>query len=150
MYGVELGAYSAMRAANRDENVNVLVLDSVPRSPDELVNAAVSENISLDSKVLSGLARAGTRVYFLGKHDNKTSCELVATLRNQRIMLLAGADDGYLRTSTKSLEHCFPNSDNLEAKIDLPLTGFTMPSATGEQGEGYDRPVIDFFVKNLH
>lgn len=150
LYGVELGAYSAMRAASRDGNVKVLVLDSVPRSPDELVSAAVAEDVSVNSKVLSCLARAGTRVYFLGKYDDKSSCELAGALGNQRILLLAGTDDGYLRDSTKSLEHCFPNPANLEAKTDLPLTGFTMPSATGEQGEGYDRPVIDFLVKNLH
>jgi hypothetical protein len=65
------------------------------------------------------------------------------------VLLLAGADDDYLRDSTRSLQRCFPNPESLEAKTDLPLTGFTLPSATGEQGEGYDRPVIDFFVKNL-
>jgi pimeloyl-ACP methyl ester carboxylesterase len=150
MYGVELGAYSAMRAASRYSSVKVLVLDSVPANPDELVTAAVAEDISVNSKVLSSLARAGTRLYFLGKYDNKSSCELARSLASQRILLLAGVDDGYLRDSTKSLEHCFPNPANLEAKTNLPLTGFTMPSATGEQGEGYDRPVIDFLVKNLH
>ena len=150
VYGVELGAYSAMRAASRDSSVKVLVLDSVPASPDDLVTAAVAEDISVNSKVLSGLARGGTRLYFLGKYDNKSSCELARSLGSQRVLLLAGVDDGYLRDSTKSLEHCFPNPANLEAKTKLPLTGFTMPSATGEQGEGYDRPVIDFLVKNLH
>jgi hypothetical protein len=64
--------------------------------------------------------------------------------------LLAGEDDGYLRNSTKSLASCFSTPANLEAKTDLPLSGFTLPSATGEQGESYDRPVIDFFVKHLH
>jgi len=29
------------------------------------------------------------------------------------------------------------------------LTGLDLPSATGEQGEGYDRLVIDFFDKHL-
>ena len=62
---------------------------------------------------------------------------------------LAGEDDGYLRESTKSLIPCFSNPANLETRTDLPLSGFTLPSATGEQGESYDRPVIDFFVKNL-
>ena len=60
-----------------------------------------------------------------------------------------GTDDGYLRDSTAVVQRCFPTKANVEAKLDLPLTGFNLPSATGEQGEGYDRPVIDFFVKNL-
>jgi hypothetical protein len=65
------------------------------------------------------------------------------------VLLLAGEDGGYLLESTKSLTPCFPNPANLETRTNLPLSGFTLPSATGEQGEGYDRPVIDFFVKNL-
>jgi hypothetical protein len=95
------------------------------------------------------MARAATRAYFLGQFENKSSCELVVPLKTQRVLLLAGGGDGKLRESTKSLERCFPNPANLEVKPDLPLTGFSMPSVTGEQGEAYDRPVIDFFVKNL-
>ena len=40
--------------------------------------------------------------------------------------------------------HCFARD-----KIRFSLTGFTLPSATGEQGEGYDRRVIDFFDRTL-
>jgi hypothetical protein len=70
-------------------------------------------------------------------------------LKNPRVLLLGGVDDGYLRDSTAAVQRCFQNQRNIEAKLDLPLTGFNLPSATGEQGEGYDRPVIDFFLKNL-
>jgi hypothetical protein len=38
----------------------------------------------------------------------------------------------------------FSRSNNVETRTDLPLSGFSMPSATGEQGEAYDRVVIDF------
>lgn len=150
VYGVELGAYVALRSTNQDPAVQVLVLDSVPRSADELVNAAVSGDLGVEKQAFLALAQAATRVYFLGKYTNKTSCELAAALKTQRVLLLAGVDDGYLRESTVSLQPCFPNSANLEAKTDLPLTGFTLASATGEQGEAYDRPVIDFFARNLH
>lgn len=149
LYGVELGAYAALRAASQDPRAEVLVLDSVPRSPDELINAAVGGDVGVNSTAIGWPTRVATRLYFLGKFDSKPSCELVATLGNRRILLLAGADDGYLRASTAALIPCFPNPANVDAKTDLPLTGFVMPSATGEQGEGYDRPVIDFFVKNL-
>lgn len=149
IYGVELGAYAAMRAATQDASVRVLVLDSVPQSPDELVNAAVLTNVGVNTGAILLPTRIATRLYFLGRYDNKSSCELADSLGTRQVLLLAGADDGYLRDSTRSLQRCFPNPENLEAKTDLPLTGFTLPSATGEQGEGYDRPVIDFFVKNL-
>ncbi len=145
IYGVELGALAALRAATQDTSIKVLVLDSVPRNPDELVTAAVRGDIGVSVGAILGPARLATRFYLLGKYD----CELAAGLGTRRVLLLAGADDGYLHESTKSLRPCFPNPANLETKTELPLTGFTLPSATGEQGEGYDRPVIDFFVKNL-
>ena len=149
IYGVELGAYAALLAASKDPTVQVLVLDSVPRNADDLVSAAVRDDVAVNTGIIFFPARIATRVYFLGQYHNQSSCELAATLGTRRVLLLAGADDGYLRDSTKSLAPCFPNPANLETKTDLPLTGFTLPSATGEQGEGYDRPVIDFFVKNL-
>jgi pimeloyl-ACP methyl ester carboxylesterase len=150
IYGVELGAYAAMIAASNDPKMQVLVLDSVPRNPDELVSAAVADDVGVNTTVIFFPARIATRLYFLGQYHNQSSCDLAAALGTRQVLLLAGADDGYLRDSTKSLAPCFPNRANLEIKTDLPLTGFTLPSATGEQGERYDRPVIDFFVKNLH
>lgn len=147
IFGVELGAYAALRAASKDESVQVLVLDSVPRDQNDLVDGAVRGEVRVSTMALILPARVATRLYFLRQYDNQNSCALAAALGARRVLLLAGEDEGYLRNSTKSLERCFPN---VEAKTDLPLSGFTLPSATGEQGESYDRPVIDFFVKNLH
>jgi pimeloyl-ACP methyl ester carboxylesterase len=147
--GVELGAYAALRAASQDASIQVLVLDSIPRDPDELMNASVIGDVGVNNGVLLALARLATRAYFVGEYENKSSCELAKTLKTQRVLLLAGAANTPFRDSTASLVQCFPNPANLETKLDLPLTGFTLSSATGEQGEAYDRPVIDFFSKNL-
>jgi pimeloyl-ACP methyl ester carboxylesterase len=149
VYGVELGAYAAMRAANKDPRIQALVLDSVPSDADELVDAAVREDVGINSTVLLKLARIATHIYFLGVFENTPSCELAQGLRNQRVLLLAGPEAGRLRESTVALQSCFRDPANLEVKTDLPLTGFTLPSATGEQGERYDRPVIEFFLKSL-
>lgn len=147
VFGVELGAYAALRAASKDESLRVVVLDSVPRDPDELFDAAVRRDFHVSLRPLVVSARLASRLYFLGRYDNQSSCALAANLEKRSVLLLAGEDDGYLRDSTKAISHCFLQA---EVKTDLPLSGFTLPSATGEQGEGYDRPVIDFFVKNLH
>jgi pimeloyl-ACP methyl ester carboxylesterase len=148
VYGVELGAYAALRAASKDPGIQVLALDSVPRSQNDLVDAAVRGYIRVSASPVVVPARFATRLYFLRLYDNENSCDLASALGTRRVLLLAGEDDGYLRESTKSLIPCFAAA-GLETRTDLPLTGFTLPSATGEQGEGYDRPVIDFFVKNL-
>ena len=149
VYGVELGAYAALLAASREPAVRVLALDSVPRDASELVNAAVRSDLGISNPFLLSMARAATRTYFLGQYHDKTSCELASALKTPQVLLLAGADNGHLRDSTVALGSCFSPAVKLEARTDLPLTGFTLASATGEQGEAYDRPVIDFFSRNL-
>ena len=150
VYGVELGAYAAILAARQDARIQVLVLDSVPRDADHLVNGAAQEHLGVDYRPISWLTRTATRLYLMGKYETTDTCEIAAALRTQRVLLLAGAEDSSFRDSTIALQNCLPNRTGLEVKADLPLTGLSLPSATGEQGEAYDRPVIDFFSKSLN
>lgn len=149
LYGVELGAYASVRAARSDQSIRALVLDSVPRNPDEMVTAAAKNDLGINVRPLQSLTLAAMRVYFLSQFDNTPACELAASLRGRRILLLSGRDAGYLRESTVNLTRCFQEPANVEVKTDLPLTGFNLPSATGEEGERYDRQVIDFFDRML-
>ena len=149
LYGIEMGAYAALRAAANDAAISVLVLDSLPRDPEDVLQAAVRDDLEIDYAPVRFLTRSAIKAYFLGRFDNTSSCQLAAGLKEQKILLLSGVDAGYLRDSTLEQIKCFPNKPNHEVKTDLPLTGFKLPSATGEQGEGYDRFVIDFFDRNL-
>ena len=149
LYGVELGAYAALKAAPQDLRIKVLVLDSVPANAEEMVNAALKQETGFENRIVQFLGRMATRVYFAGKYDNTSSCATASYLSTQKVLLLSGGDAGYLRNSTATLAKCFPNPANVETKTDLPLTGYNLPSATGEQGEGYDRKVIEFFDLNL-
>jgi pimeloyl-ACP methyl ester carboxylesterase len=149
VYGVELGAYSAIKAAGPDNQIKALVLDSVPISPNELLGAAVTKCTGIDNRLLKSLVAPATRIYMLGAFDQTASCEAARLLREQRVLLLSGNDAGYLLNSTTSLRNCFPNQANVEMRTDLPLSGMTLPSATGEQGESYDRIVIDYFDRYL-
>jgi pimeloyl-ACP methyl ester carboxylesterase len=149
LYGVELGAYASLLAAQRDAGVRSLVLDSVPTSPDDLLSAAVRNRTGIDNGPLRLLSRAGVRAYFLGGYENMTACDAARSLGGRRVLLLSGADAGELRASTQALAGCFAASPNTEAFTDLPLTGFSLAYSTGEQGEAYDRRVIEFFTRNL-
>lgn len=149
LYGIELGAYASLRLAANDDAIQALVLDSLPRNPEDVLQAAVRDDLEIDNSPVRFLTRSAIKAYFLGRFDNTASCELAARLKEQKVLLLSGTDAGYLRDSTLEQIKCFPKKANLEVKTDLPLTGFRLPSATGEQGEGYDRLVIDFFDRNL-
>ena len=149
IYGVELGAYSALKASRADNQIKALVVDSVPRSPDELLQAAVTTCTGLDNSLLKTLVVPATRIYMLGAYDQTNTCEIAHAIRDQRVLLLTGADAGYLIQSTASLQSCFSTPGNVETRTDLPMSGLNLSSATGEQGEAYDRIVIDFFDRYL-
>ncbi|HEY0724347.1 MAG TPA: hypothetical protein VGD41_10235 [Pyrinomonadaceae bacterium] len=149
VYGVELGAYSALNAARVDSQVKVLVLDSVSSSPDELMRTAVAKCVGVDNSLVQMLTRQGMRLYLMGSYEDDSACEFALGMRDQRVLLLSGNDAGKLRDSTATLHKCFPVPGNVEVRTDLPLSGFSLPSATGEQGEAYDRIVIEFFARNL-
>lgn len=145
VYGVELGAYAALKAARADSQIKVLVLDSIQREPNELLRDSVTKCLGVDIGLVQSLSRLATWISYFGNYDNTPACEFASALREQHVLLLSGADSGYLKESTASLQTCFANKANVEARTDLPLSGFSSPSATGEQGEAYDRIVIDFF-----
>jgi len=149
VYGVELGAYSALKAARAEPQIKVLVLDSVAHSSDALLSAAVANCVGVDNSLVQYFARVAMKLYLFGSYDNATACDFAHSIRDQRVLLLSGTDAANLRDATASLQSCFPVQANVETRTDLPLSGFSMPSATGEQGEAYDRIVIDFFDRNL-
>ena len=149
LYGVELGAYAALQAGSREPNVRALVLDSVPGSANDLLNDAVRDRTGLSNGLLQWLARAGMRIYFLGGYGNVPACETARGVAGRRVLLLAGDGAEHLRGSTTALAQCFPDPASVEVKSDLPISGYNLPSATGQQGETYDRRVIDFFDRAL-
>ena len=149
LYGVELGAYAALLAAARDSQVRALALDSVPASPDALLYSTVRSSTGFDNGLVRSLASTGMRLYSLGSYDNTPACEAASGLKGTQALLLAGEDAPHLRDSTAALARCFPDQFKVETLTDLPLTGFTLASAPGEQGELYDRRVIEFFDRTL-
>jgi pimeloyl-ACP methyl ester carboxylesterase len=149
VYGVELGAYSALKATRTEPQIKVLVLDSVVGSPDELLDAAVAKCVGIDNGLIKHFSHLAMRAYLLGGYDNTSACDFAREVREQRVLLLSGAEAGAYREATASLQSCFPTPANVETRTDLPLSGFSLPSATGEQGEAYDRVVIEFFARNL-
>jgi pimeloyl-ACP methyl ester carboxylesterase len=143
-YGVGLGAYAALAAAAREPRIKALALDSVPASPDEVLAGAVTTATGFDTGLFRLLARVGVRAYFTGSYENRAACELAAAVRDARILLLSGEDAGALKSSTGQLVGCFSPPSQVTQQLGLPVTGISAASATPEQGEAYDRRVIEF------
>ena len=149
VFGVEVGAYAALVAASHDKSIAALVLDSVPDNSDAVLASAVNTRTGLDSGALRLLARIGTRLYFSGHYKNDAACTVAEQLGERQVLLLSGEGAGSLRQTTETLARCFSSQASVEAHTDLPLTGFTLASASPEQDEAYDRRVIEFFNRTL-
>src|SRR5512138_554504 len=74
IYGVELGAYAALKTAKIDDQIKVLALDSIPRSADDMVSHAVASDLGMDNRMIQLVARSALRIYFLGSYDNTDAC----------------------------------------------------------------------------
>ncbi len=150
IYGVEMGAYTALAAATKDASVRALVLDSPLAQPGDLLRSAIHERTGINTPALDALATLAARIYLLGKYDDTSACDLAHQLMgNVRVLLLSGADAGKLRDTTTKLAECFPINIRIELNTQLPLTGIKSSSATGIESESYDRRVIDFFDRTL-
>jgi pimeloyl-ACP methyl ester carboxylesterase len=149
IYGVELGGYAALMTAAQDTGVRSLVLDSIPSTPDQLVNTVVKERSGFDNGLVYHLARGGMRLYFWKQYDNRSVCVVANTLSDRRVLLIAGGGSGNLHDSTIALARCFPDPAKVEVNTELLVTGFNLPSATSQQSEAYDRKIIEFFDTTL-
>ncbi len=147
LYGIELGAYAALDATKRYPEIRALALDSLPESPDDLVRAATSSRTGMNNGLLQLLARTALTLYSMGKFERTPSCDLARTIKGARVLLLAGTEGDPWGRMTLESAPCF--NPPPEIKKDIPLTGLSLPSSTGQQEEAYDRPVIEFFDKAL-
>src|SRR6185369_2558087 len=69
VFGVELGAYSAMKATYNDPQIKVLVVDSVPASATDLLNQAISNCVGLENGIVQSLSRGAVKIYLFGEFD---------------------------------------------------------------------------------
>lgn len=150
VYGVELGALTALNIAAKDKGIKAIALDSVPRDSDELVTRTVVRRFPFASGITSRLARIGTYLYFYdGCYRREAACEVAKQVENRSVLLVAGIDEPEFQDSTTKLSKCFAANDKIESKFDLSPSGFSIISASIEQSEVYDQRLIDFFRRTL-
>jgi pimeloyl-ACP methyl ester carboxylesterase len=150
VYGVEMGALVAAFAAAKEPAIKALVLDSVPRDSDGVLEGSISRRFPFASGVTSQIARLGTAgYYFDGCYRKTPSCELAKQLTGRQVLLLGGVDQPELQESTNKLSKCFPAGTVVESRTDLSPSGFNMSNASIETSEAYDQRVIDFLRMSL-
>ena len=150
IYGVEMGAFAALSATTKDENIKSLVLDSVPEYSGDIIASAVNSRFPFASSLTSKLANFGTYLYFFdSRYQRNSMCDTAKSIEKRQVLLLAGADAPQFQESTAKVAKCFPVTSKTEAKTDLNPSGYSVAIASIEQAEIYDRRVIEFFKLSL-
>jgi len=149
-YGVELGAYVAFAASERDPGLKSLVLDSVPLDSEQLLRSVVTRSFPVGGSVTAKIANLGSYIYFANSCFSRRSlCEIAKHTSGRKILLLGGPDAPELQESTNQLAICFPDRSGIEQNTNLIPSGFGDTNASLEQSQNYDERVIDFFGRTL-
>jgi pimeloyl-ACP methyl ester carboxylesterase len=151
IYGLELGALSAIIAAAGDPSVKAMVLDSVPQDSDHLVANSVASRFPFASTISSKFAQAGTYPFFYqdGCYRRDSTCEIAKTLADRRIMILGGPDAESFQDSSAKVARCFPANSSVESRTDLSPSGYSIFGASIDISSAYDQRVIDFLKQAL-
>ena len=145
IYGVEMGALSALATANHPD-VKAVALDSIPADSDAVLSSAIGKRFPFASSVTEKLGQIGTYAYFYdGCYKRGSACDLAKQVQDRSVLLLAGADARDFQESTSKLSKCFPNSVKMDSKTDLSPSGMNILNASLEISGAYDQRVIDFF-----
>jgi pimeloyl-ACP methyl ester carboxylesterase len=145
IYGLEMGALSALASANHPD-VKAVALDSIPADSDAVLSSAIGKRFPFASTVTEKLGQMGTYAYFYdGCYKRGSACEMAKQVQNRSVLLLAGADSRSFQESTSKLSKCFPNSVKMDSKTDLSPSGMNILNASLEISGAYDQRIIDFF-----
>ena len=150
IYGLEMGALSALTTAVANPDVKAVALDSVPADSDAMLASVIERRFPFASTITERLGQLGTYAYYFdGCYSRVPSCELARQLQNRSVLLLAGSDAREFQDSTSKLSKCLPNSVKLDSKTDLSPSGMGILNASLETSEAYDQRIIDFFRTSL-
>ena len=151
VYGVEMGALAAIFGAADEQMIQALALDSVPASSEDVLKSVVKSRSSVAGEFAYQIACRGTHLYYRNGFRHDSACAAAVRMENRKILLLGGKDAPDLQESTADFGKCLPNGANVQAKTDLPISGFNLVSAaTSRQQEDYDSLIVNFFRTALN
>lgn len=150
IYGVEMGAFTGLATAAKDQTVKAVALDSVPKRSDDLIDNVISKRYPFLSSVTSRMAESATYLYYArGCYERKTACELAGSVRERNALLLSGLDVPALKEATDKMSGCFPPTTRVQALTDLSASGVDLVNVSPDKADSYDQKVIYFFQENL-
>src|SRR5215204_2265356 len=86
IYGLEMGALSALSTAVASPDIKAVALDSVPADSDAMLESVIERRFPFGSSVTGKLGKMGTYAYFFdGCYNRAAACELAKQMQNRSV-----------------------------------------------------------------
>lgn len=144
LWGYSLGAYAAVSAAVQFPAVKVLVVDSVYRQPDSLLQLELDARGAGTIPLLRPVAGWEFRLFSLLFTQQPEAGESLERLAGRPKLFIAGDDTPALAAMTQELHDQAPGPKEL---VVLPRTN--MASLIEEERRNYENLVVTFYLRNL-
>jgi uncharacterized protein len=144
IWGYNLGAYAALREAERDPRVQALVLDSVYDQPKQMVKIGVEKTGVGGFPLMTRSAEAGFEwLNYAYKNDPPLSARLKA-LNNVPILFIQAADDPELADITRGM---FLKAQEPREQAIVAHGNFV--NLPDDEKRTYENRVVSFFLTRL-
>jgi pimeloyl-ACP methyl ester carboxylesterase len=144
VWGYNLGAYAALREAQRDRRVRALVLDSVYDSPEQMVKIGVERGGLGGFPLMSRSAQLSFELLNLGYRNDPPLSQGMMALSGVPMLFIQAMDDPQLAGITREMFLKAP-----EPREQAIIAHGNFVGLNDEEKRGYENRVVTFFLLRL-
>jgi hypothetical protein len=144
IWGVDVGAYAALKAGATVPEVRAVVADSAYESATDFLEVRVAEEFHLNYRFLQLGCRQIFRLFYITSGSLNNQTIPVKELAGRSILIITGENRKKLGSLATALYDKLPSKKEI-----LPLETSRIHLMPGSEFQGYDTQVADFFQKNL-
>jgi uncharacterized protein len=144
LWGYNLGAYAALREAERDRRVRALVLDSVYDQPDEMVKVGVQHSGLAGFPFMVQAAEMSFRLLNLKYRKEPPLSKNITALANVPTLFIEAADDPQMADITRQIFLKAPEPRDQEI-----IAHGNFVSLNDDDKRAYENRVVSFFLLRL-
>jgi pimeloyl-ACP methyl ester carboxylesterase len=144
IWGVDIGAYAALKAAAEFPQIRAIAADSVFQSPRDFLSCRIEEEFGLDNRFLQFGCYQIFKLFHIGGSLSAGATLPLNALSDRNILFIKGENRGHLGVLTTEIyDTVLPQKELISFK------GARIHSMSGEDLKNYDRQVVNFFHLNL-
>jgi pimeloyl-ACP methyl ester carboxylesterase len=144
IWGVDVGAYSALQAAATEPEVRAIAADSVYESISNFLDIRIDEEFHLENRLLQFGCEQVYRLFYITSGSLSDKGIPVEKLVDRSLLFITGENRKKLGFLTTALYEKLPSEKEI-----ISFKTSRVHLMKEEDFQGYDRRVADFFLQNL-